>query len=115
MTVSMEMSVSRPSKLIVALGKLTKVKSNCIVYAMSCWFKSGGYIVLRKSNFGWWPHMVWTKDFATFQEFTPLAHQEQMTFPPLFFKGLVKITSREDQIACARVRSMPTECWSPQN
>jgi hypothetical protein len=75
------------------------MKSNCILYAVACWFKSGGYIVLRKSNYGWWPHMLWTKDFSTFAEFTPQVHVENAAFPPLLFQGSVKITNRDQQIA----------------
>jgi hypothetical protein len=75
------------------------MKSNCILYAVACWFKSGGYIVLRKSNYGWWPHMLWTKDFTTFAEFTPRVHVENAAFPPLLFRGSVMITNRDQQIA----------------
>jgi hypothetical protein len=74
-------------------------KSNCIIFALRRWFKYGGYVVLRKSNFGWWPHMIWTKDFATFEEFAPRIHNANMAFPPLLFKGVAKTTSREDQLA----------------
>jgi hypothetical protein len=79
------------------------MKSNCIIYALKQWFSLGGYIVLRKSNYGWWPHMIWTKDFATFEEFTPPVHSVR-AFPPLIFNGIIKITNREQQVAKGLIR-----------
>lgn len=78
------------------------MKSNCIIFALQRWFSLGGYIVLRKSNYGWWPHMIWTKDLATFEEFTPPVHQAR-AFPPLVFNGIVKRTNREEQVAMGRL------------
>jgi hypothetical protein len=74
------------------------VKSNCIIFALQQWFSRGGYIVLRKSNYGWWPHMIWTKDFTTFEEFTPPVHYPVM-FPPPIFKGIIEITNVKQQVA----------------
>jgi hypothetical protein len=74
------------------------MKSNCIIFALRRCFRLGGYIVLRKSNYGWWPHMIWTKDLATFEEFTPPEHH-QAAFPPLLFNGIVKVTSVKQQVA----------------
>jgi hypothetical protein len=79
------------------------VKSNCILFALKRWFSHGGYIVLRKSNYGWWPHMIWTKDFVTFEEFTPPVHYD-VTFPPLLFKGIIKITNVKQQVAKGLIR-----------
>jgi hypothetical protein len=78
------------------------VKSNCVIFALQRWFSLGGYIALRKSNYGWWPHMIWTKDLVTFEEFTPAVHCVQ-AFPPLLFNGTVKITNREEQVARGRL------------
>jgi hypothetical protein len=74
-------------------------KSNCLVFAVRRWFSRGGFLILRKSNYGWWPHLVWTKDFITFEEFTPRVHNPNLALPPLLFRGFIKTTSREDQIA----------------
>jgi len=46
--------------------------------------------------------MIWTKDFATFEEFTPPVHCAR-TFPPLVFNGVIKITTREEQVAKGRL------------
>jgi hypothetical protein len=74
------------------------VKSNCVIFALQRWFSRGGYIVLRKSNYGWWPHMIWTMDFATFEEFTPPVHYP-VVFPPPIFKGIIEITNVKQQVA----------------
>jgi hypothetical protein len=42
--------------------------------------------------------MIWTKDFATFEEFTPPVHYP-VTFPPPLFDGIIKITNLEQQLA----------------
>jgi hypothetical protein len=73
--------------------------SNCIIFALRRWFSRGGYIVLRKSNYGWWPHMIWTKDLDTFQEFAPRVHNPNLRCPPLLFRGTIKTTTRERQVA----------------
>jgi hypothetical protein len=86
----------------VGHSRMGKVKSNCILFALRRWFSRGGYIVLRKSNYGWWPHMIWTKDFVTFEEFTPPVHYARV-FPPLVFEGIIKTTNRTEQVAKARV------------
>ena len=33
--------------------------SNCLIFALGRIFKKGGYLVIRKSRFGWWPHFLW--------------------------------------------------------
>jgi hypothetical protein len=42
--------------------------------------------------------MIWTRDFVTFEEFTPPVHYP-MTFPPLLFNGVIKITNVRQQVA----------------
>jgi hypothetical protein len=37
-------------------------KTNCIIFAVSMWIKHGGYILIRKSDYGWYPHFLWAKD-----------------------------------------------------
>jgi len=42
--------------------------------------------------------MIWTKDFVTFEEFTPPVHYAR-AFPPLVFEGIIKTTDRQQQVA----------------
>ncbi len=56
------------------------------------WFKANGNIVIRKSKYGDWSHVMWTKDFKTFHHFVPL--NPPLKFPliqKIYFKGRIKI------------------------
>lgn len=66
------------------------MRNNCLLFALYKWFKFGGYVITRKSNFGWWPHFIWSKDLITFEEYIPSEHQEGLKFPPLYFKGYIR-------------------------
>lgn len=33
--------------------------SNCLVFALGAWFSRGGYLLVRRSRHGWWPHFLW--------------------------------------------------------
>ena len=67
--------------------------SNCFIFALRRWFKRGGYLIIRKSDAGWYPHFIWAESLKdleiehyTVDEFHPL-----MRFMPAFlFKGYVK-------------------------
>lgn len=65
--------------------------SNCIIYAVFTWLKQGGYIVIRKSRRGWWPHFLWSLDLKTFKEYYPL-YPKRRKIPPPLFRGYVKST-----------------------
>lgn len=53
----------------------------------------GGYVVVHKSKYGWWPHLVWTPDFVAFEQFHPVKHRRWYTtalrlgIPPILFDG----------------------------
>jgi len=31
---------------------------SCLFYAFRKYFRAGGYLLVRKSRFGWWPHFL---------------------------------------------------------
>lgn len=68
---------------------------NCLCYALSKWFHEGGYIVVRKSKFGWWPHFLWSKDLRTFEQFGPPSPRSRILPPPIF-RGRVKTFTSEE-------------------
>jgi hypothetical protein len=37
-------------------------KLNCIIYVFRLFFKNGGYIIIRKSHYGRYPHFIWAKN-----------------------------------------------------
>jgi hypothetical protein len=68
--------------------------SNCLIFALTLWMKWGGYLIVRKSRAGPFPHFLWCAD---------LAHAKVLHFSPrkvapwwyrpihmLWFKGVVK-------------------------
>lgn len=73
-----------------------RLVSNCLVYAVNRWRKAGGYIVVRKSHHGWWPHFLWTADFNTFFEFTPVKPNDELKSPPVLFKGYVRERTKNE-------------------
>jgi hypothetical protein len=66
--------------------------SNCLIFALHHWFHCGGYLIVRKSHYGWWPHFAWSKDFQQFEQFTPVTPNHTRRFPPLLFRGRIKVS-----------------------
>jgi hypothetical protein len=64
--------------------------SNCLFFALGHWWKRGGYFIVRRSHYGWWPHFLWSSDLAVFEQYAPLSGGRLRWFPPLLFKGHVK-------------------------
>jgi len=62
--------------------------SNCLIFALGRWYKFGGYIVARKSHYGWWPHFLWSADLITFEHYVPDTPKKGF-FPPPLFKGTI--------------------------
>ena len=73
--------------------------SNCILYAFKRWWAEGGYVVIRASHYGWWPHVLWSKDLVTFEEYTPKRPNHHLWFPPPLYEGEVRITTANEQTA----------------
>ena len=63
--------------------------SNCLVYAIGQWVRHGGYLVLSRSRYGWWPHAEHTHDWRRFSVFVPLGPKRRRACPPLWFRGRV--------------------------
>lgn len=69
-------------------------RSNCIIWALGQWRREGGYVALRRSNYGWWPHMLWSPDMVVWTEFVPVAPKRKRRLPPLWFRGRVIVGAR---------------------
>ena len=54
-------------------------------------FKNGGYLIIRKSKVGWWPHFLWSQDLKEFRHYVPLEYKENKPVPPLIFDGYVNV------------------------
>jgi hypothetical protein len=64
--------------------------SNCIIFAVWRVIRRGGYIVVRKSRWGWWPHVLWSPDLKTFEEYQPIQPNHHLVVPPPIYRGVVK-------------------------
>lgn len=65
--------------------------SNCILFALARWWKFGGYVIVRKSHHGWWPHVLWSLDLKTFEEYQPEKPNHHLLIPPPLYRGVVKV------------------------
>lgn len=67
------------------------MRSNCLFFTFRKFIKDGGFIIIRKSQYGNWSHVMWTGDFKTFEHFVPL--NPPLKFPLIqkfYFEGRVK-------------------------
>ena len=64
--------------------------SNCFFYAVGRWWREGGYFVVRRSHFGWWPHFLWSPDLVTFYQYGPAVPNHHLRCPPPIFHGVVR-------------------------
>lgn len=75
--------------------------SNCLIYALMKYCREGGYILIRKSDLGWWPHFLHgTRPAAgdvTVSHFVPLQ--------PFKARGLFRFFPIHTLLFRGRVRS----------
>lgn len=67
-------------------------RSNCLLYALRQWRARGGYLIVRRSRWGWWPHFLWAPDLGDLpvEHFAPVTPRTDLRFPPLIFNGTVR-------------------------
>jgi hypothetical protein len=70
------------------------VYSNCWIYAFWKRIKEGGWLMARKSRFGWWPHYAHMDEKGIITEFAPLAKKKKRITPPVIFKGEIRRMKR---------------------
>jgi hypothetical protein len=63
---------------------------NCLLFAPGRWFCFGGQVQARKSDFGWWPHFLWTLDGTTFEEYIPPVPNGRLLLPPPLYSGVIR-------------------------
>lgn len=70
-------------------------KSNCLIFVIGRLIsnRGQGYIIIRKSNFGWWPHFMYAKSLedAQIEHYVPaepLELKSNTKFKKLIFKFL---------------------------
>jgi hypothetical protein len=65
-------------------------RSNCLFFVISHLYHDGGYVIIRKSTMGPFPHFMWSKNLTKFEEYTPFQTKTPHWFPPIWFKGYIK-------------------------
>lgn len=69
--------------------------ANCVCFALYRYVTRGGYVIVRASDHGWWPHILWSPDLVHFEQFHPIRHRRwyatvlRWHIPPLLFDGHV--------------------------
>ena len=79
-------------------------RTNCLFFALRKLHRSGGYLVIRKSRFGWLPHLAWTANIEGLkvEEFKPIepfkGNWLQRLFPihMLLFRGYIRQGTGEE-------------------
>lgn len=76
--------------------------NNCFFFALSKWFKNGGYLAIRKSHLGNFPHFLWIKDLknADLEHYTPIEppdKQKERFIDKFLFKGKVSKSDETPQ------------------
>lgn len=62
-------------------------KTNCLFYAFGLWLRHGGYLLMRRSHFGPFPHFIWMAELPSFwpaRQWVPDA-PEHCCCPPVDF------------------------------
>lgn len=75
------------------------MKNNCFFYALGLWVRRGGYLVVRKSRMGFFPHFIWCGDLKNaevlhFSPDVPKNHAGKL-FHKFWFKGSIKTNDQE--------------------
>lgn len=65
--------------------------SNCLVFALWRWVTRGGYLLMRRSRWGWWPHFLWAETLEPLrvEHYAPLGGGRPRWLPPPFFVGQI--------------------------
>lgn len=66
--------------------------SNCWLWALARVFRRGGFLLVSKSEWGWWPHVMWSPDMRVLYQFEPTKKKRRRLLPPMLYRGYVKRT-----------------------
>jgi hypothetical protein len=66
----------------------SRVRSNCLIWALGQWKRHGGYLIMRRSHWGPFPHFLWSADLRELQAFEPVGPRRRL-LPPIWFLGRV--------------------------
>lgn len=86
--------------LVGIFRKKISLFSNCIIFSYSKWIENGGYIIMRKSHWGWWPHFIWAKhiDGLYLEHLVPIEDKSPGFFGLEIFLFKGKIENKDSEI-----------------
>lgn len=64
--------------------------SNCYLVSVALWWRHGGYVLVTRSRYGWWPHMLWSRELRTVVEWEPDARKRVRWLPPVLYRGRLR-------------------------
>jgi hypothetical protein len=69
-------------------------RGNCLWFALGQVWKYGGYLIIRRSHHGLFPHFLWCPEGGLgdgrLEQFTPAVPNHHMFLPPPWYAGYVK-------------------------
>lgn len=81
-----------------------KPPSNCLIYAGWRWLWRGGYLVMRRSRSGPFPHVMWAPQIPAdlpVEQLVPHQRRDRILPPPLFH-GRVALVAEPEGLLPAR-------------
>lgn len=68
---------------------------NCLVFVLDQFWQYRGCIVARRSDSGWFPHFLYSRNLDDWWEYTPQAPHVKLFIPPPFYSGCVRHSTGE--------------------
>lgn len=64
----------------------------CLAHALGRFWRDGGYLIVRRSHWGWFPHFLWAADLRGLEveQFKPEAPRQRW-LPPLCPRGRIVV------------------------
>lgn len=64
--------------------------SNCLIWALWRFFRLGGWVKMRWSYWGPFPHFSWSQDDKVYRAFSPVSPRKRIIPPPIFLGHVVE-------------------------
>jgi len=90
--------------------------SNCLIFALWRWVTRGGYLILRRSHHGWWPHVLWSSHLrnAEIEHYVPRRYSQHFApFHKILFRGDVSRADRLKPMTPAELLGLKPEDLPP--
>ena len=71
---------------------------NCLLFVIDQFLQHpDGYVIIRRSDSGWFPHFLFSRNLKDFWEYTPIKRSnKRLWLPPPFYNGCVRHTTADN-------------------